>query len=497
MKIVFTSDLHSYLFPTRYAVREEKNMGHYRIIGSYTKDEDTLVIDNGDNIQGSALSKYVMDQKVFSPFPQAAAMKAGGVDYMIPGNHDFNYGYEAFSRFFSQSGARILCANLLDKTGKLDIVPHMVFTDSTGLRVGITGLVTDYVNVWEHKENLTYFSILDVRESAEKELKWLKANADVSVLCYHGGYECDLRSGEVLQDHRENIGYELCRDLDYDLILTGHQHRSIPLTEICGTKTMQCPAFASGYCSVEIDRDGIRGEILPPREWKSVGEEENKAFGDKVEEWLDKKIGTIDSAIPAPDRVLSALKGNHIADFFNYVQMEATGADISCCGLNNELFSFPREMTVRDILASYQYPNSLCVLEVGEKEIRAALERSASFFTLRNGKPEISREFLHPKAEMYNYDYYMGISYSYDISRPIGERVTRLLYKGEEIGERKLKMAVNNYRATGAGGYSVYPKCRVLGNYDLDIQDLSVEFFLMHKGETISWPYSDFTTSGY
>ena len=53
-------------------------MGHYRIMASYEKDEDTVVIDGGDNLQGSALSKYVMDRNVFSPFPQAEAMKKAG-----------------------------------------------------------------------------------------------------------------------------------------------------------------------------------------------------------------------------------------------------------------------------------------------------------------------------------------------------------------------------------------------------------------------------------
>ena len=92
MRLIYTSDLHSYLFPTMYHIPVVSNMGHYRIMASYEKDEDTVVIDGGDNLQGSALSKYVMDRNVFSPFPQAEAMKKAGVDYLVPGNHDFNYG---------------------------------------------------------------------------------------------------------------------------------------------------------------------------------------------------------------------------------------------------------------------------------------------------------------------------------------------------------------------------------------------------------------------
>lgn len=497
MKIIYTSDLHSYLFPTSYAVKQEQNMGHYRIVDSYEKDEDTLVIDCGDNIQGSALSKFVMDKKLFSPFPQAQSLKDGGVDYMVPGNHDFNYGFELFSSFMEQSGGKILCANLLDKTGRLEILPHVVEIDSTGLRVGITGLVTDWVNVWESEENLLSFEVSDVFTAAKRELEWLKANADVAVLVYHGGYECNLDSGEVLQDSGENIAYKLCRDLEYDLILTGHQHRAVEMRDVCGTKTMQCPAFATKYGEVEITRDGISGSLKTPKSGVSRGERREERLSEEIERWLERPIGTIESPIAAPERIQSALKGNHIADFFNFLQLEATGADISCTALNNNLYSFSREVTVREILASYQYPNSLCVIEVGEKELKAALERCAEFFDFEDGRPVISKSFLEPKAEMYNYDYYYGISYSFDISRPKGERVTRLLWKGEEIGERKLTLVMNNYRVTGAGGYPMFPKCRSVRNYDWDVQDLSVEYFSKHAGEVLSWPYSDFTTTGY
>lgn len=496
MRIIYTSDIHSYLFSTSYAEERKKNMGYYRIINSYKKDKDTVVIDGGDNIQGSALSKFVMDRKLFNPFPQAEAMRKGGVDFVVPGNHDFNYGYEVFNEFISQIGAQILCSNLIDKSGNMDILPHVV-KSFKGLRVGFAGIVTDWVNVWEKKENLELFEVTDARKAAERELKWLKDNADVSVLIYHGGFEGDLKTGEVLQDNGENIAYSLCRDLSYDLILTAHQHRALDFTDLFGTKTLQCPAFAQKYAEIEITKDGIRGGLKDLIDEEPEYEKDNEELGDAVEHWLDSKIGTIDKEIEAPSGIDSALNGNHIADFFNYIQLEATSADISCVALNNNLYSFNKTMTVRQILASYQYPNSLCVIEVGEKELRGALERCAEFFSFENGLPVISKEFLIPKAEMYNYDYYMGIEYTFDISKPKGERVVKLLYKGEPIGNKKLKLVLNNYRITGAGGYPMFPKCKVINTYDWDVQDLSVEYFAKHRNEVISWPYSNFSTEGW
>ena len=196
MRVIYTSDLHSYLFPTDYCSVGERNIGYYRIIESYKKDEDTVVIDCGDNLQGSVLSKYVMDKKLFHPFPQAKALKEGRVDFLVPGNHDFNYGYDIFKEFFSQTGGKILASNLVDTSGGLDIIPHAVVKDSTGLRVGFTGVITDWVNVWEKSDNLGPMVVTDSRDAAERELVWLKENSDVSVLIYHGGYECDLDRSE-------------------------------------------------------------------------------------------------------------------------------------------------------------------------------------------------------------------------------------------------------------------------------------------------------------
>lgn len=497
MRLIFTSDIHSYLFPTTFAEKADRNIGHYRIIGSYEKDKDTVVVDGGDNIQGSALSKYVIENKLFNPFPQAETFRKGGLDLAVPGNHDFNYGRDIFSLFFKELGAQILCANLEDKRGLLDIKKHIVLTDSTGLRVGFTGLVTDYVNVWESKENIESFIVSDVKEAAERELKWLKSNSDYSVLIYHGGFECDLKTGKKLLDSRENIGYEICQDLDYSLLLSGHQHLGVDFTKVNNTYVMQCPSFASAYCLVELTKDGIRGELKAPNAEATGEEKKHIKLRENVESWLDKACGEIEEEIKAPSQIESLLHGNHIADFFNYIQMQATGADISVCALNNNLFSFSKEVTIREILASYQYPNSLCVVEIDEEGLKSALERTAEFFSLTQWGPTIDQKFLCPKMEMYNYDYYYGIEYEFDISKKVGERVTKLRYKGEEIGSRKLSLVLNNYRITGAGGYDIYPKCKVIRILDKDVQDLSVEYLLKHKGKPLSWPKAEFSTKGY
>lgn len=491
MRIIYTSDTHSHLFPTTFCTATKMNIGLYRIAGSFQKGEDTLVIDGGDSLQGSALSKFIFDSGMTNPFPQAEIIKQMKTDIVIPGNHDFNYGHDNLRNFFSQTGARVLCANVTDTTGEIPFENHLVITDSKGVRYGFTGIVTDYVTLFEKKENLAYFTIADARKTAEEELAWLKQNSDVTILIYHGGVERDMKTGAKLTDSRENIAWELSQDLDYDLILSGHQHRDIPLQKLNNSWILQCPPNARKFADIEIYRDAdglhVSGSNREPVAEATALETENASLWQQVDAWLDKPCGHLENAIPAPSQLESALHGSHIADYFNYVQLTASGADISCCSLANDLYPFEKEVTVRQIIASYQYPNTMVVLEVGEAELRAAMENAAGYFELKNGALVISKKFLEPKTEMYNYDYYLGVDYEFDLTKPVGQRVTKLLFEGKPLGSRKLKLVMNNYRATGTGGYEVFKTCPVIETIYSDVQDLSMDFMLKQNG-LITWP---------
>ena len=48
----------------------------------------------------------------------------------------------------------------------------------------------------------------------------LRDQCDVCVCIYHGGFEEDLATGQLLSDSGENIACKIARDLDFDLLLT-------------------------------------------------------------------------------------------------------------------------------------------------------------------------------------------------------------------------------------------------------------------------------------
>ena len=93
-----------------------------------------------------------------------------------------------------------------------------------------------------------------------------------------------------------------------------------------------------------------------------------------------------------------------MAELFNRVQLDATGADFSCTSLGNDPVGLSSPVTMRGITAAYLFANTLVVLEVTAEVLRYCLERCAAYFTLRDGKPEVSEAFLLPKIEHYNYD---------------------------------------------------------------------------------------------
>ncbi|MFU1836529.1 5'-nucleotidase C-terminal domain-containing protein, partial [Enterococcus faecium] len=76
---------------------------------------------------------------------------------------------------------------------------------------------------------------------------------------------------------------------------------------------------------------------------------------------------------------------------------------------NNEGKGFNNQITMRDIITNYIYPNTLAVLRVTGQDLREALEQSATYFVLEKGQPIFNPKYVDPKPQYYNYDMYEGI----------------------------------------------------------------------------------------
>jgi 2',3'-cyclic-nucleotide 2'-phosphodiesterase / 3'-nucleotidase len=470
LTLYFTSDTHGFIYPTDFISPGTLAQGLLRM--RFPKDGNTLVLDGGDSLQGSPLTYYCHVKKI--PMPCAAVMNDLGYDYFTLGNHDFNYGYETLSDYLHQSNAACLCANVRDHTGRLPILPYAVDTLENGLRVGLVGIVTDWINVWERPENLTRVTVSNPLQAAREAVQALQGKVDVLVGLYHGGFERDVETGKPVSNTDENIGWRLCEELPFDILLTGHQHVPMANLAIHGTHVAQTPGNARAYVCLTMDDTGkIASRLCTPDAPPDVKPWERSLYAD-LNRWLDTPIGRLSKPLLPRPKLEMALHGSPIADFINRVQLEASGAQVSCTALSNEVSGFQAKVTVRDVVASYPFSNTLVVLQITGRVLRAALEQCASYFQVSaNGPLAIGDFFTKPKEAHYNYDYFYGIEYAFDLRQPAGRRVTKLDYQGKPVGaDDVLSLVMNNYRATGAGGFECYLPCPRMREIQTEVSEL-------------------------
>lgn len=487
LTIYFTSDLHSYIFPTDYRDSGEKELGLFKCANRFHKDGNTLILDGGDLLQGSPLGAYCHDT-LGSAARFADIMNRCGYDYVTLGNHDFNFGMPYLESYLQALEGHCVCQNIRRTDGSRPF-PTRIHVLENGLRIGIVGIVTDYVNVWERPEHLAGIAVTDPVEAAREALQFLQGKADLTVGIYHGGFERDLATGRLLSTTRENAAYRICQELDFDILLTGHQHMTVPGQMVYGTFVVQPTDKGQEFAAVTACLCGTRrsfsGQILPAggksrEDWLA----EFSGMEQGARDWLDQVVGHLPTPMVPDTPVRMAADGSPLAELFNTVQLAASGAQISVTSLANDPAGLPRTVRRRDILNAYPYANTLAVLRVTGGVLRRAMERSAEYFSRDpEGTLRVSADFLQPKVEHYNYDYYAGVHYVFDCSRPKGSRVVELSVDGKAVADTdSFTVCLSSYRASGTGGYDCYVGCPVLREIGTEMSDLLLDYFREHSG---------------
>ena len=265
-----------------------------------------------------------------------------------------------------------------------------------------------------------------------------------------------------------------------DLLLTGHQHIPKANQQWHGTHIVQTPCNAASYVKVTLEEDGFHSELCTVPDTCPLSDAES-ALWTELNTWLDTPIGRLSEAIWPAEKLDMAMHGSSIADFFNTVQLWASGADVSCAALGNELRGFDSSVTVRDVVASYVYSNTLVVLEVTGHVLKLALEQCARYFAVQDGQVRIAESFLSPKVAHYNYDYFAGIDYVFDLQKPEGERVVSLTRGGQPVQpEDKLTLVMCDYRATGAGDFDFYCDCPRVRDIQTEVSELILNYLVEH-----------------
>ncbi|MBW7459785.1 5'-nucleotidase C-terminal domain-containing protein, partial [Paenibacillus sepulcri] len=286
-------------------------------------------------------------------------------------------------------------------------------------------------------------------------------------------------------------GYTLCEQVSgIDVLLTGHQHRAIADCKINGVcvvqpanegrflakVTLQLAKGESGWTVTGSRSELISAANYGPDEVIVRIVEEVEAL---TQDWLDQPTGFVEGDMMITSHADARLREHPLIEFINRVQMDVSGADISNTSLfDNHSKGFSQHITMRDIISNYVYPNTLKVLRISGRDIRAALEKSAEYFKLgAEGEIVVNHSFLTPKPQHYNYDMWEGIDYTLDISLPFGRRVTKLERNGRLIAEdESFDVVMNNYRAGGGGNYTMFQHKPVVKNIATDMIELLADY---------------------
>ncbi len=496
--ILGTTDLHGNIDPVDYYKNAPDDRGLAKIatlIKRVRKEsQNVLLIDSGDTIQGTPLEYYHNRRNNQPPDPMMLVMNSLNYDSMSVGNHEYNFGLKVLEKARNEARFPWLSANTYDKdTERTHYQPYLI-KEVAGVRIGVLGLTTPGIPNWENASN---FAGLEFREPVSEAKKWVpilreKERADLVVIAMHMGLEEDLRTGEINpgQVPNENEAVEIARSVPgVDLIFMGHTHREVPSLYINGVLLTQANYWGKhlARADVYLDNDGQRWRVFAKAARTQPADIEPDAEALKLAEpydretqaWLSRAIGQSAEELTARE---ARFHDTAILDLIQRVQLEAGKADVSMAASFNPEARIPKgAVTVREIAGLYIYENTLVVLEVTGQQLKEALEHSAKYF--RAYEPgKAAADLIDEKIPAYNFDIAEGVNYELNISKPVGERIQNLRFHGQPVDPaQKLRLATNNYRVNGGGGYTMYKGAPVVYRSSEEIRDLIIDWVERHK----------------
>lgn len=488
IRLLATSDVHGYIYPYSYATKKEENIGYAKISSliKTLRDENTIVIDNGDVLEGSPLMFYHMHYDIDNISPVSKVLKEINYDFINIGNHDYNYGEDILLKHLNYLNGKCITANILYKGKPFN--HEYVIKEIAGKRIALFGLTTQYISNWESKEHIKDSVFLDAYDTCKKLVKEIKEkeNPDYIVCVYHGGFEKDLESGKPTEElTNENEGYKILEEIDgLDILITGHQHRSLSGKKFNKVYTQTSDKGKELACiEINTDTNSIDARILEANIEADTSitnlvldEEE------KCQKWLDTPLGTSNVDLKIIDEDKARLHKSQVITFLNDVSKYASGADLNANALFAGATGFNKDITMRDLVSTYVYPNTLVVKKITGKVLKEYLEKCAEYFDIKDDEIVVSYNYLWPKPQKFNYDMVDGVDYTIKVSNPIGQRLIKLTYKDKEVNDDDtFTLCINNYRASGGGDYHMIKEAPTIKDIQKGMVEILADYIIDKK----------------
>jgi 2',3'-cyclic-nucleotide 2'-phosphodiesterase / 3'-nucleotidase len=482
------------------------------------------MLDAGDTIQGTPLAYYYARIDPIlngAEHPMATAMNLLKYDAAALGNHEFNYGIDTLRTWESQLDHPLIGANVVDPATGLPVFKPYVIkklkVKGRKLKVGILGLVTPGVAIWDKANVAGKMDFVGLVEQAKKYVPELKKKGcDVVIVSAHSGADTSSSYGDALP-YPENASSLVAAQVpDIDAILVGHAHVEIPQRYVTNTTTgkqvLLCEPYYWGMRLAVMDLTleyharkkawsvvGAHSHLVNSNTVKENPKVANavRAQHDKVVAYVNAPIGTSTAPLSA---ARSVVEDAPIIDFVQYVQAGAvkaalTGTDAALPVLSeaapfNRSASFPQgQVSVRDVAGLYIYDNTLLGVRITGKDVKDYLEFSAAYFKKQTTGPSYTIDQLTnavtPTAPNgtpdYNFDSIRGLdkhlTYTIDVAKDVGSRIGALKYDGVDVDPAaQFILAVNNYRQSGGGGFPAVKTAPVVYNRQVEIRQLLIDW---------------------
>ncbi|WP_313113837.1 bifunctional 2',3'-cyclic-nucleotide 2'-phosphodiesterase/3'-nucleotidase [Pseudescherichia sp.] len=481
LRLLETTDLHSNMMDfDYYKDTPTEKFGLVRtatLINSARQEvANSVLVDNGDVIQGSPLGDYMAAKGLTQNEVHPVYKAMNTLDYAVGnlGNHEFNYGLDYLHRALSGAKFPYVNANIIDtKTQKPLFTPYLIkettVKDKEGktqtLRIGYIGFVPPQIMTWD-KANLSgKVTVNDITETARKYVPEMRSKgADVVVVIAHSGL-----SAEPYKALAENSVYYLSEVPGVDAILFGHAHAVFPGKDFADIKGADIangtlngvPAVMPGMwgdhlgvVDLVLNNDSGKWQVTHSRAEarpiydaaakRSLAAEDSKLVSvlkdshDATREFVSKPIGkSADNmysylSLVQDDPTVQVVNMAQKAYVERYIQGDpdlaslpvlSAAAPFKAGGRKNDPASFVEvekgQLTFRNAADLYLYPNTLVVVKASGKEVKEWLECSAGQFNQIDPHSSKPQSLINwDTFRTYNFDVIDGVSYQVDVTQP-------------------------------------------------------------------------------
>ena len=488
--ILATSDMHGNVWGYSYEDNKEStNNGMARLytyIEQVRKENpNTILVDGGDDIQGTILTDDLANKQPEQPHPVMTAMNVMQYDAMTLGNHEFNWGIDNMLKIVGQAEFPVLGANIKDKDGKLVTGKAYTIVERGGVRVAIIGVCTPDIQMWDGtKQGIMDTVFEDPAVSVKNAIAEIGDKADVIVVSAHMGVE---------QEHVEIDSAKRVVELNPEVDVLQVAHAHVTVNETIGTTAaggVKNSGAQIARFDLTLDKDNKlvdtkveiveMKDVTPSAELRAVPV--IAELHQKTIDFINKNVlGTTTAKFQPENEILGLAEGRlqdtAVMDLIMKVQIENSGADVTACALFKDGSDLPEGgINYGNIFDIYKFDNTLMTVNVTGKELKAYMEWAAACYNQwKPGDINISLDKDHPD---YLLDLFYGVDYEVNLSKPAGERIENVLYKGAPLKDDEIiKLAVNNYRYSSG----LKAKNLVAGTMDWEssnsIRDMLVEYF--------------------